>query len=56
LTSKDALENYSSLLTPDERKEIVKYQEIYFLGTEKSKEQLRFNKILTNPSVHSNNS
>jgi serine/threonine protein kinase len=26
----------------------LKYEEIFFLGTEKSKEQLRFNKILLN--------
>ena len=32
----------------------MKYSEIYYLGTEKSKEQLRFNKILhTNTHLHS---
>ena len=40
------LENYAENLNPDEKKDILKYSEIYFLGTDKSKEQLRFNKIL----------
>jgi hypothetical protein len=46
LTPNDVLDNYSELLTPEEKKEITKYHEIYFLGTEKSKEQLRFTKYL----------
>jgi hypothetical protein len=44
LTPNDALEAYGAILSPEEKKEILKYQEIFFIGSEKSKEQLKFSK------------
>lgn len=49
ISPKEVMECYSGVLSPDEKKEILKYHEIFFLGTEKSKEKLRFTKVLGRP-------
>ena len=46
LSSKEALECYADILTLEEKDEILNYQEIYFLGTERSKERQRQVKLL----------
>ena len=42
----DAIDAYGNILSPDERKEILRFPEVYFIGTEKSKNHLSINKLL----------
>ena len=47
MTPEQIVKAYSHLLTPYEKNEILKYHEVYFIGTPEAKEQRRFKSILS---------
>lgn len=47
MSGEDAAKMYSGMLSVYEKKEVLKYQEVYYLGTVEAKEQRNFKNILS---------
>lgn len=49
-SGEDIAKLHSGMLTAYEKKEVLKYPEVYYLGTTEAKEQRNFKSILTSRS------